>query len=91
MKKANDRELNDDLCPEYDLSKLKGGVRGKYAKRFRQGTNLMLLSPDVARDFLDDSAVNAAPRSLVNIARADHAPFRRRSVGRRIDGHASRE
>jgi hypothetical protein len=36
MKKANNREMADDLRPEYDLSKLKGGVRGKYAKRFQQ-------------------------------------------------------
>jgi len=34
MKKANNREMADDLRPEYDLSKLKGGVRGKYAKYF---------------------------------------------------------
>jgi hypothetical protein len=68
MKKASDKELDDDLRPEYDLSKLKSGVRGKYAKRFRQGTNLVLLSPDVARYFHDESAVNAALRSLVGIA-----------------------
>jgi hypothetical protein len=49
MKKANDEKKADELRPEYDLSKLKGGVRGKYAKRFRQGTNLVLLSPDVAK------------------------------------------
>jgi len=35
MKKANKREMADDLWPEYDLSKLKGGVRGKYVKRFQ--------------------------------------------------------
>lgn len=71
MKKATDRELEDTLRPEYDLSKLKGGVRGKYAKRFRQGTNLVLLSPDVARYFPDESSVNAALRSLVGIATAE--------------------
>ena len=70
MKKALDRELDDELRPEYDLSKLKGGVRGKYARRFRQGTNLVLLSPDVARYFSDETAVNAALRSLVGIATA---------------------
>ena len=62
------KELDDDMRPEYDLSKLKGGVRGKYAERFRHGTNLVLLSPDVARYFPDESAVNAALRSLVGIA-----------------------
>ena len=67
MKKVNNREMSDDLRPEYDLSKLKGGVRGKYAKRFQQGTNLVLLSPDVARYFPDERSVNAALRSLVGM------------------------
>ena len=71
MKKANKREMADELRPEYDLSKLKGGVRGKYAKRFQQGTNLVLLSPDVARHFPDEQSVNAALRSLVGIAKAE--------------------
>jgi len=71
MKKANKKEMADDLRPEYDLSKLKGGVRGKYAKRFQQGTNLVLLSPDVAKYFPDERAVNAALRSLVGIAKAE--------------------
>ena len=71
MKKANDKESADDLRPEYDFSKLKGGVRGKYAKRFQKGTNLVLLSPDVARYFPDEQSVNAALRSLVGIAKAE--------------------
>jgi len=70
MNKANDKEKADDLRPEYDLSKLSGGVRGKYAKRFQRGTNLVLLSPDVAKYFPDERSVNAALRSLVGIARA---------------------
>ena len=71
MKKVNNREVEDDLRPEYDLSKLKGGVRGKYAKRFQQGTNLILLSPDVARYFPDERSVNAVLRSLVGIAKTE--------------------
>ena len=71
MKKANKREMADELRPEYDLSKLKGGVRGKYAKRFQQGTNLVLLSPDVAKYFPDEQSVNDALRSLVNIAKTE--------------------
>lgn len=63
--------MADDLRPEYDLSKLKGGVRGKYAKRFQQGTNLVLLSPDIARYFPDEQSVNDALRPLVGIARAE--------------------
>jgi len=71
MKKANKRETADDLRPECDLSKIKGGVRGKYAKRFKQGTNLVLLSPDVAKYFPDERSVNDALRSLISIAKAE--------------------
>jgi hypothetical protein len=71
MKKANNKKMADKLRPEYDLSKLKGGVRGKYAKRFQQGTNLVLLSPDVAKYFPNEQSVNAALRSLVGIAKAE--------------------
>ena len=69
MKKASNKKRNDDLRPEYDFSKLKGGVRGKYAKRSKKGTNLVLLSPDVAGYFPDEESVNAALRSLVGIAK----------------------
>jgi hypothetical protein len=71
MKKAKSRKSADDLRPEYGFSKLKGGVRGKYAKRFKKGTNLVLLSPDVAKYFPDEQSVNAALRSLVGIAKAE--------------------
>src|SRR5579859_2027416 len=47
-KKTEKRERRDELRGEYDLSELKGGVRGKYIARYRAGTNLVLLSPDVA-------------------------------------------
>jgi hypothetical protein len=69
VKKANKRQIVDDLRQEYDLSKLKCGVRGKYARRLRRGTNLVLLSPDVARYFPDERSVNAVLRSLVGIAK----------------------
>jgi hypothetical protein len=69
MKKANNKKKSDELRPEYDLDKLKGGVRGKYAKRFKKGTNLVLLSPDVAKYFPDEQSVNDALRSLVSIAK----------------------
>ena len=69
MKKASEKAREDDLRTEYDLTKLKGRVRGKYAERFRAGTNLVLLSPDVAPYFPDDRSVNAALRSLVGIAK----------------------
>jgi hypothetical protein len=56
---------NDDLRPEYDLSRLKGGIRGKYLARYRAGTNLALLAPDVRAAFPSDEAVNQALRSLM--------------------------
>jgi len=59
----------DDLRPEYDFTKMKGGVRGKYAERFKAGTNLVLLSPDVAEHFPDDKSVNAALRELIAAAK----------------------
>ena len=68
MKKDNDKGAVDDLRPEYDFSRMKGGVRGKYAKRFRAGTNLVLLEPDVAKVFADDESVNDALRSLIKVA-----------------------
>jgi hypothetical protein len=60
----------DDLRPEYDLSKLKGGVRGKYFKRATAGTILVLLEPDVAEAFPDANAVNSALRALARVAHA---------------------
>ena len=70
MKKEMNTQLEDDLRPEYDLSQLKGGVRGKYAERYRAGTNLVLLSPDVAAAFPTDEAVNEALRLLMRVAEA---------------------
>jgi len=55
----------DELRPEYDLSKLKGKVRGKYAERYEQGTNVVLLAPDVASVFPDSQAVNEALRKII--------------------------
>jgi hypothetical protein len=47
MNEETRSELDDELRPEYDLSKLlKDGVRGKYAERYKAGTNLVLLAPD---------------------------------------------
>ena len=62
MRKVPRKRRHDDLRPEYDLAALKGGVRGKYTKRYRAGTNLVLLSPDVARHFRDDEEVNKVSR-----------------------------
>jgi hypothetical protein len=54
------------MLKEYDFSK---GVRGKYAKRYAAGSNVIVLSPDVAEVFPDSESVNEALRVLVKIAR----------------------
>ena len=77
MKKATARKSNG-MRREYDLSKLKGGVRGKYYRRFSNGTNLVLLDPDVADAFPDAKAVNEALRVLVNAASSSVRPVRKR-------------
>ena len=63
MKKTSrPTDSGDDLRLEYDFS---GGVRGKYAERFREGTNIVVLDPDVAAEFKDSRAVNEALRRLL--------------------------
>ena len=64
MKKVESEE-EDDLRPEYDFSQMKGRVRGKYVERYREGTNLVLLDPDIAAAFPDAKAVNDALRLLL--------------------------
>lgn len=61
--------LDDDLRPEYDETVLKNGVRGKYVERYRQGTNVVLLAPDVVAVFPDSDAVNEALRLLIKAAK----------------------
>jgi hypothetical protein len=53
---------SDDMRPEYDFS---NAVQGKYADRFAQGTNLVRIQPDVAKEFPDSQSVNEALRSLL--------------------------
>ena len=65
-KKPKKSKVADDLCK--DFSKLSRGVRGKYVSRFRAGTNLVLLSPDVAEHFPDEQSVNDALRTLIQTA-----------------------
>ena len=68
MKKVESEPEEDELRPEYDLSQLKGRVRGKYVEQYRAGTNLVLLEPDVAAAFPDAKAVNEALRLLIKVA-----------------------
>jgi len=68
MRKESMKQRGDDLRPEYDLARLKGGTRGKYYQRATAGTNLVLLEPDVARVFPDSNSVNRALRLLQEVA-----------------------
>lgn len=60
----------DELLPEYDL---RGGVRGKHAARYAEGTNVVILDPDVAAAFPDPAEVNAVLRAVAGIIR-EHKP-----------------
>ena len=62
----NQEDEQATMRAEYDFS---GGVRGKHDEAYRQGTNMVLLEPDVAEVFKDSATVNSALRTLVNIAR----------------------
>lgn len=68
MKKANKTRTRrkPEMLNEYDFSK---GVRGKYAKRYAEGSNVVVLSPHVAEAFPDSESVNEALRVLLKIAR----------------------
>lgn len=63
------QEFEDEMPSEYDAATLKellkNGVRGKYVERYRQGTNLVKLAPDVAAAFPTEQAVNEALRRLL--------------------------
>ncbi len=74
MKKEVNPEFDDELRPNYDLSSLTGGVRGKYVDRYRQGTNLVLLDPDIAKAFPTDESVNEALRLLLKLAKSQVIP-----------------
>ena len=63
---ASRRRRDPEMRSEYDFS---GGVRGKYAKRFAEGTNVVVLEPDVAAAFKSARAVNAALRKVIVAAR----------------------
>jgi len=60
---------HEEMRKEYKRKDLGKGIRGKYFNEYKKGTNLVLLSPDVAKAFPDDTSVNEALRSLMKIAR----------------------
>jgi hypothetical protein len=78
------KDKSDELRAEYRREDLGPGVRGKYLAAYRAGTNLVLLSPDVAQAFPTEEAVNEALRSLIKVAH--------RSVGlpKRSTGHTKK-
>ena len=67
------QEPDDELEPEYDFS---AAVRGKYYERYQQGTNVVLLDPDVAEAFKDSESVNRALRLLLDLARQETSQSR---------------
>ena len=71
MRKASAKSAKDELRAEYDLTKLNGGVRGKYYQRAMAGTNLVLVDPDLAKVFPDAASVNRALRVLRDPAGSD--------------------
>ena len=79
MKRTAGKRIADDLRPEYNLSRLKGGVRGKYYRQATAGTNLVLIEPELADVFPDTESVNRALQLLVDTAEAAAGPARPRS------------
>jgi hypothetical protein len=77
MKKVSAKKDSDNLRPEYDLSKLKGGVRGKYYRKATAGTNLVLIDPELTEVFPDTESVNRALRLLANTATSATGKARR--------------
>jgi hypothetical protein len=57
---------DDDVRPEYDLAKLEKGVRGKYFKRYQEGSNVVVIDPDLTGAFPNAKAVNDALREVLS-------------------------
>ena len=69
MKKASRKAAADELRSEYKRSDFRTIVRGKYAERLKGSSNVVIVDPDIADLFPNATAVNAALRSLAEIAR----------------------
>jgi hypothetical protein len=80
--KRKESELEDEMRPEYDFSKMKIVGRGIYRERYRSGTNLVLLEPDVRKAFPDDESINDALRVIAKVAKRLVPPVRNR-LGKR--------
>lgn len=77
MRKSAAKVIDGGLRTEYDLSLLKGGVRGKYFGRDTAGTNLVLIEPDLAKLFPDSESVNRALREVAEGNKIVTRPNRR--------------
>ena len=87
MKPKTPNKLSDDLRPEYDFDFSKA-QRGRYAQRLRvEGSNLVLVDPELAKSFPDSASVNAALRSVIEFAKLS-AGLTRRSSGRTVKRRA---
>ena len=86
MRKVTVNGTSDNLRAEYDLSQLKGGVRGKYYRQATAGTNLVLVEPELAEVFPDTESVNRALRLLADTAEAatERSRARRRTPNKRL-------
>jgi hypothetical protein len=73
------KDESDELRPEYRREDLGEGVRGKYLEAYRAGTNLVLLSPEVAKVFPTEESVNDALRHLIEVAQKSVAQTKRTS------------
>ena len=82
-KKRKASELEDEMRPEYDFSKMKLVGRGVYAKRYRSGTNIVLLDRDVREAFPDDESVNEALRVIAKAAKQQATRARKASARKR--------
>lgn len=69
MKKTS-QIITDEMRPEYDFASMKGGVRGKYAGKAREGTNIVVIEPEVTDAFPTEQAVNEALKGVLNTTRA---------------------
>ena len=74
---------DSDMLEEYDFSK---GIQGKYAKKYREGTNVVVIDPDVAKFFPDHDSVNEALRSLTEIIKRQKRSLNK-SLQRTADRH----
>jgi hypothetical protein len=79
--KVNKADLDDEMPAEYDFSKMRMVGRGIYAKRYRSGTNVVLLDRDVREAFPDDRDVNQILRVIAKAAKQQAARARKVSAG----------